>query len=265
MNAKDLKENIKTFIEQLANEVDEVKRSALWQSWLDTQSKFYNYSVNNAVLILWSRPDATKVAGYNQWIKGFKRFVKKGEHGIPILAPLLKKDKETGESTCYGFRTVYVFDVAQTDGEPLPEIAWFDNVKVAEVERKLIDWAAKQGIVVEISLPESSTAQGAAYVNENRIALKASSSTETLIHEIAHKLLHCGERETTREQREVEAESVAYIICKIFGFGATTCATYLAGWGTAEAIRGSMDAIYSAVKTISAAIDGKAVEEVTAE
>lgn len=264
MDAKTLKDSISKFIDQLANEVDEVKRSGVWKAWLDTQSKFHNYSVNNAILILCTRPDATKVAGYNAWIKTFKRFVKKGEKGIPILAPLIKKDKVTGESSCYGFRTVYVFDVAQTDGEPLPEIEWFDQVKVAEIERKLIAWAASQGITVEYSLPESYHAQGVAYTQENRIALKASSSTETLIHEIAHKLLHCGERETTREQREVEAESVAYIICKIFGFGATTCATYLAGWGTPEAIRGSMDAIYSAVKTISAAIEGK-VEEVSAE
>ena len=143
-DAKTEKQKVKEITEKLEQGIKELFESEKYKSYLNTMSKFHNYSFNNTVLIAMQKPDATLVAGFNSWKKNFKRHVKKGEKGIKILAPtpykikqeqektdpktkeiLLDKDgnpiMEEVEITIPAFRAVSVFDVAQTEGKELPE------------------------------------------------------------------------------------------------------------------------------------------------
>ncbi|MHA1544115.1 MAG: ArdC family protein, partial [Alphaproteobacteria bacterium] len=119
----ELNKKITSYIEDLAQETDKARIGEVMQKYLNFCASFHNYSLGNQWLIFLTRSDATLVAGYRDWTKKH-RYVKKGEKGIPILAPILIKSvnvlgKEIVEAV--NFKTVYVFDVTQTDGEPLPE------------------------------------------------------------------------------------------------------------------------------------------------
>src|SRR6266446_241270 len=109
--------------ERLAEAVEKLADSDTFAAWLRARGAFHDYSFNNTLLIVSQRPDATQVAGYKTWQK-LGRQVRKGEHGIRILAPcVVKRETDSGEETrSMFFRTVSVFDVSQTDGEPLPEL-----------------------------------------------------------------------------------------------------------------------------------------------
>jgi hypothetical protein len=120
----ELTASVKTMIENLANETDAARQSELFKSVLRAQAAFWDYSWCNQMLIMMQRPGATYVAGYNSWLK-LKRFVRKGEKGIAILAPMFFKDKkpETDEDGMrVWFKRVFVFDITQTDGEEIPHI-----------------------------------------------------------------------------------------------------------------------------------------------
>src|SRR5215470_14637710 len=124
--AAELNAGIRSTIEQLANETDAVRQSELFRNYLKTSAAFWDYSWHNQMLIWRQRPDASFVGGFNTWLK-CGRYVRKGERGIAILAPMFFKEKrQTGESedevTRLWFKVVYVFDIAQTDGTPLPEL-----------------------------------------------------------------------------------------------------------------------------------------------
>ena len=110
-------------LERLHAEVRKLLDSQAWQDALRFKTKFYSYSFNNALLIYLQRPDASLVAGYKRW-QALGRQVRKGETGIAILAPIVRRDesKAGDEKQVVGFRSARVFDVAQTDGEPLPEM-----------------------------------------------------------------------------------------------------------------------------------------------
>ena len=118
-------DRVRKLIEEVQAGVAQVQTSEDWKRWLDACAKFWKYSFFNQMLIAIQRPGATWVAGFQRW-KELGRFVRKGEHGIRILAPLIMKveDQKTGlkEARIVGFRSVCVFDAAQTDGDPLPEI-----------------------------------------------------------------------------------------------------------------------------------------------
>src|SRR5580704_15177619 len=125
--AQELTAQITESINALCAETDAAKQSAIYRAWLSTLSRFHNYSWANCLLIWTQAPEATRVAGFHTW-KSLGRFVKKGQTGIRILAPLIRKVDEEKNSTTervsrpFGFKTVAVFDYAQTDGEPLPEL-----------------------------------------------------------------------------------------------------------------------------------------------
>jgi len=114
MDPNPLKSQIDTLIDNLCKETSEAAISKTFSNYLAAMSKFYQYSFFNSRLILFANPAASQVAGYKAWNK-FNRYVKRGEHGIPILAPCLVKDKETNKSKIVGFKTAYVFDVSQTE------------------------------------------------------------------------------------------------------------------------------------------------------
>jgi len=204
------------------------------ERFLESLARFHNYSFNNALLIALQRPDATRVAGFHAWRK-FGRFVKKGEHGIAIFAPMSRrKDHDErqpttteGEKAVFGFRIAYVFDVEQTEGEPLPEFAQV-NGDASNWLSHLENAVRKEGVVLEyghIGFPigaKGISTPGAITVSPS---LSQEEKFAVLIHEFAHELLHQRtdrKQATTRQIRETEAEAVAYTVCRAFGIDSTT-------------------------------------------
>ncbi len=202
-------------------------------AYLDAMSRFHCYSFGNIMLIASQKPNATHVAGFRTW-KQFGRFVKKGEKGIVIIAPMsIKKNGETDGESFLRFKTVYVFDVSQTDGEPLPEPPSISG-NPGPYTDALKYFIADQGIELEyISSPDTAAslgnADGASY--GGRIALRddLSSAEEfsVLVHELAHEILHHaghGSR-PTRVVRETEAEAVAFVVSRAVGLETNTAAS----------------------------------------
>ena len=217
-NTHDLQKKITGYLETLVLETDEARRSESMQKYLEFASKFHSYSPANVMLIMLSKSDATNVAGFHTW-KKMNRFVKKGERGIPIFAPMIHKedpDKEDSPKVLNGFRIVYVFDVSQTDGDPLPPIPdWKSPEKNEELKNKLISFAMNNGIeVVFRGLPGETEGVSMGGL----IEIDSSAGTKTLIHEITHELMHQNDRcISDRSIKELEAESVAYVVSRYFG------------------------------------------------
>ena len=258
-----------------------------YKNYLNIMSKFHNYSINNTLLIARQNPDATLVAGFKSWEKNFGRHVKKGEKGIKILAPSPYKKKvlvelvdpvsreimldingnpvkEETEVNMTAYRIVSVFDVSQTEGNPLPQIG------VAELtgnvdEYELFVEALKQSTSVPISFENiSGVAKGYYNPVTASIAVKAgmpeSQTVKTMIHEIAHSILHndiLDEAEKKdRQTKEVEAESVAYTVCQHFGIDTSDYSFgYIAGWSSSKETEELKQSLETIQKTASGLIN----------
>jgi antirestriction protein ArdC len=257
-SASDLKSKITEHIRELAKETDIARVSAEMQRYLDMCSKFHQYSPFNVWLILMEKPTASVVAGFHKWIT-MKRYVRKGEHGIAILAPVFVPDEnENGEQVekLVGFKTVYVFDISQTDGEPLPEPPnWKSPEQNALLTERLLDFTASKGIIVKVKYLPGET-QGISL--GGTIILSPQAGTKTLIHEIAHELLHHKQSEVTSQTiRELEAEAVAYVVGKHFGMDGLSSPNYVALYDvTADMIMQHMERIRSTAAEVIKAIEG---------
>ena len=257
--AKRLKSRINKYIENLCQLTDDAARSKAVMDFLVCCSKFHKYSFNNQFLIRIQSPDATTVAGFRAWNK-HNRFVRRGEQGIGILAPLVYKldpDDKNSPTEVKGFRIVYVFDVSQTDGEPLPEPPnWKSTEMRAELQERLIRFAEEQGIKVGIETFDDDETQGAS--RGGVITLAADTGTKTLIHEIAHEVLH---RKSARfkmdgETMELEAEAIAYVVASHFGFEDESSQNYLALWhADAKKIAARADRIRQVSSVIITTLD----------
>ena len=279
-DAKTEKQKVQEITEKLEQGIKELFESEKYKTYLNTMSKFHNYSFNNTMLIAMQKPDATLVAGFKAWQKNFDRHVKKGEKGIRILAPapykikeerdkidpvtqelLLDKDgnpqKEEVEITIPAFRAVSVFDVAQTDGKPIPELAAKELLSDVEGYQDMIR-AVEAISPVPIELEEIAGDSKGYYDREaKRIAVQEnmseSQTLKTMIHEVAHSKLHSKEVEQDEQMRkdrntkEVEAESIAYTVCQHFGVDTSDYSFgYIAGWSSGrdtKELRASMDTI----------------------
>ena len=234
--AQELTTKITESINALCAETDAAKQSAIYRAWLSTLSRFHNYSWGNCLLIWTQAPEATRVAGFNTW-KSLGRFVKKGQTGIRILAPLIRKVEEEKNgiteriSRPFGFKTVAVFDYAQTDGEPLPEL----NTNATEGGDALLPLLEKAAAQLNITLVYKAIEGGAEGLSKGGLieieeTLGTPARCGVIAHELAHELAHKTNREgTTRQQRELEAESVAYAVLAHFGMHPQSCfylATY---------------------------------------
>lgn len=195
--------------------------------YLTFQAKFHHYSFNNCLLIAIQKPDATFVAGFQRW-KELGRYVRKGEKGIMILAPLVKRGNRSDVSAVedeevvarlIGFRATHVFDVSQTEGDELPQFSVITGNPGELIE-------AVQQLVRDrgIELRFEDFLGGADGVSEGgkisiRRGLPAAEEFSVTVHELAHELLHRTERrkETTKSIRELEAEAVAFIVCRATG------------------------------------------------
>ena len=265
--AKDIKE----ITEQLESGVLSIYESEKYKAYLDFTNKFYDYSVNNCILIMIQKPEASLVAGYKAWQNKFKRQVKKGEKGITIIAPCPHKFKkevedENGnvaekEVSFTTYRATTVFDISQTEGEDVP--SYIDNL-TGEVENynDLLD-KLKSVSPVPVEFEEiTSGANGYYSLEEKRIAINKGMSEQqtikTLIHEISHAILHdkeAGEeKDADKRTKEVQAESIAYTVCNSFGLDTSDYSFgYIAGWSKgkeAKELKASMEVIRKTAKQI---------------
>ena len=280
--------------------IKELFESEKYMRYLSVMSRFHRYSVNNTMLIYMQKPDATLVAGYNKWKNQFERHVKKGEHGITIIAPTPFKKKieeqkldpdtkapildaegkavmEEREVEIPMFRPVKVFDVSQTDGKPLPELAssLSGNVQNYEAFMEALRRSAPVPLSVE---PMAANMDGYFSPDQQRIAIRAGMSevqtVSAAVHEIAHSKLHnyakaqeeaarAGDKEPPKKKdrntEEVEAESISYAVCQYYGiqtgehsFG------YIANWSQGKELpelRASLETINKAAGELIADID----------
>ena len=258
--AKELRQRIDNSLDGLAKAVDDVRASETFQQFLDVQARFHKYSWHNTLLICMQRPDATQVAGYRTWQK-LGRQVCKGESGIMIFAPCPWKREtatETGETeTEQGiyFRAVHVFDVAQTDGPDLPtvDVPTIDTT-ADDLLANLIRVAESRGIAVDFR-PISDGPFGAS--KHGSIDVDNSHATgqqaKTLAHELAHEALHWEDKGPfTRSLAELEAESVAYVVCLHFGLNTEVRSSrYIALWdGDSKSLRASLERIANTARDI---------------
>ena len=297
--AKSEKQKVQEITEKLEQGIKELFESEKYKTYLNTMSKFHNYSFNNTMLIAMQKPDATLVAGFKAWQKNFDRHVKKGEKGIRILAPAPYKIKEeqekldpvTGEIMLDkngmpiteeveikipAFRVVPVFDVSQTDGKELPDIG------VNELSGSVEDYEDFMQALTEVS-PVPITyeeidgeAKGYFHTTDHRIAIQEgmsqSQTVKTAIHEVAHAKLHDREQnqdidavlDKDRNTKEVEAESVAYTVCQHFGIDTSDYSFgYIAGWSSdrdMKELKSSLDTIRKTASELITGIEDRLAE-----
>ena len=280
--------------------IKELFESEKYMRYLSVMSRFHRYSVNNTMLIYMQKPDATLVAGYNKWKNQFERHVKRGEHGITIIAPTPFKKKieeqkldpdtkapildaegkavvEEREVEIPMFRPVKVFDVSQTDGKPLPELAstLSGNVQNYEAFMEALRRSAPVPLSVE---PMAANMDGFFSPDQQRIAIRAGMSevqtVSAAVHEIAHSKLHnyakaqeeaarAGDKEPPKKKdrntEEVEAESISYAVCQYYGIQTgENSFGYIANWSQGKELpelRASLETINKAAGELIADID----------
>jgi hypothetical protein len=256
---------IEQWIDELVDDVDDAQTSAEFQEWLDIQSRFHDYSYWNTLLIKQQCPGATRVAGYRTWQEDFDRYVQEGESAIWIWAPIVTKQcPECENSPSYheasdceydetspkewskglvGFKPVPVFDVSQTEGEPLPELEREATGEAGSLVEQVTGAAETLGVTVRI-VPEAEWAHGEAKGICEQVSLvdmqplvevrdreNRADLARTLVHEYAHALLHSDVGDDIeRSKREVEAEAVAYVVGRYCGIDTSGSAFYLAAW-----------------------------------
>jgi antirestriction protein ArdC len=269
-----IKQAVDFLIQQL-----EAGKSETLTAYLAAMARFHSYSFGNILSIARQRPTATRVAGFYTW-KELGRFVKKGEKGIQILAPMIAKRrrKDTAEQkqnenqetksapALIGFRAVYVFDVAQTEGPELPKLEHSVSGEVGAYRDRLIAFLEQQNIALEYN-ERISPALGVSYGGKIAILPGQSKAEElvTLVHELAHEQLHKSERrtKTTATVRETEAEAVAFIVGQAIGLEmGTVSSDYIQMYaGNAALLAESLEVIQRTSAVILGAIQAEDASE----
>ena len=293
LNGQNSAERMKEITDRLETGIQELFESERYKAYLTTMSKFHSYSFNNTLLI--AMQGGQLVAGYNKWRDDFHRNVKKGEKAIKILAPApFKAKKEVQKLDAQGrpvmgkdgkpvtevqeiqvpaFKIVSVFDVSQTEGEPLPSIGVEELTGSVERYGEFFK-ALEQTSPVPIGFEDiPSGSHGYYHLTEKRIAIQEGMSElqtlKTAIHEIAHSKLHAIDPEAPAiEQadrpdsrtREVQAESVAYAVCQHYGLDTSDYSFgYVAGWSSGKdlkELKASLETIRATAHELITTIDG---------
>ena len=287
------KDRMREIVDSIENGIKELFESDKYRQYLSTMSRFHRYSVNNTMLIYMQRPDATHVAGFNKWRNQFGRNVLKGEKGIRIIAPTpykkkveeIKTDPETNapmldadgkaiieekEIRIPMFKVVSVFDVSQTAGKPLPQLAadLSGNVQQYEVFMEALRRASP--VPMEIK-PVARDTDGFFSIKAQSITIRAGmSEVQTVcaaVHEIAHAKLHDYEHmteladdgetilvpgEKSRNTEEVEAESISYAVCQYYGIETgENSFGYIATWSKGKELKELRASLETINKTAS--------------
>ena len=293
-------EKLKEITDRLEQGITELFDSERYKEYLRVMSKFHNYSFNNTLLIAMQKPDASLIAGFSAWKNNFGRNVMKGQKSIKILAPspfkikkemekidpqtqkvIIGKDgkpvTEEKEITIPAFKVVSVFDVSQTEGKEIPDIAV--NMLTGDVEHyKDVFAALEKTSPVPVAFEKiEGGAHGYYHLEDKRIALDEGMSElqtlKTLIHEIAHAKLHDIdlnapledlENRPDRRTREVQAESIAYTVCQHYGLDTSDYSFgYVAGWSAGRELaelKSSLETIRSTAAEIINSIDENLAE-----
>ncbi len=293
-------EKLKEITDRLEQGIAELFDSERYREYLKVMSKFHNYSFRNTVLIAMQKPDASLVAGFSAWKNNFERNVMKGQKGIKIIAPSPYKIKqemqkidphtqkpvigkdgkpvtEEKEVTIPAYKVVSVFDVSQTEGKELPDIA-VDEL-TGDVDRYKDFFAAlEKTSPVPIAFENiEGGSHGYYHLEDKRIAINEGMSElqtlKTAIHEIAHAKLHDIDLNAPKDEqqphvdrrtREVEAESVAYTVCQHYGLDTSDYSFgYVAGWSSGRELselKSSLETIRSAAAEIINSIDENLAE-----
>ena len=292
-------EKLKEITDRLEQGIAELFDSERYKEYLKVMSKFHNYSFRNTVLIAMQKPDASLVAGFSAWKNNFERNVMKGQKGIKIIAPspykikqemqkidphtqkpIIGKDgkpvTEEKEITIPAYKVVSVFDVSQTEGKELPDIA-VDEL-TGDVDRYKDFFAAlEKTSPVPIAFENiEGGSHGYYHLEDKRIAINEGMSElqtlKTAIHEIAHAKLHDIDLNAPKDEqprvdrrtREVEAESVAYTVCQHYGLDTSDYSFgYVAGWSSGRELselKSSLETIRSAAAEIINSIDANFAE-----
>ena len=294
MAEKTKNDAVKEITDKLEQGLKELFDSEKFKAYLNTMSKFHNYSFNNTLLIAMQKPDATLVAGFQSWQKNFERHVNKGEKGIKIMAPAPYKKKqemevidpktqrpvlgddgkpktEEVEITIPAFKPVTVFDVSQTEGKEIPTLG-ADELKFSVEGFEDFMKAMEKVAPVPIEYMDiASGAKGYFSPSEQKIAIQKdmgeSQTVKTAVHETAHSMLHdkdnvrvegieAGDKKT-RSTKEVEAESVAYTVCQHFGIDTSDYSfAYVAGWSSGKEMPELKESMDTIRKTASQLITG---------
>ena len=283
---------------KLENGVKNIFEGDIYQDYLKFCAKLPRYSVNNQILIMMQRPDATMCQSFSGW-KEMNRHVLKGEKGIRILAPapykmereqdkldsngkaILDKDgepiKEKVEVTINAFKPVSTFDISKTDGDPIPTLGIEELTGSVDGYKTLLG-AIQEVVPVPITFENiESGAKGYFHLEENRIAVQEGMSeaqtVKTIIHEAAHQALHSKEKydsnseKKTKNQKETEAESVAFVVCQHYGIDTSDYSFgYLASWSEGKEVpelKSSLNTIRQAASDLITKIDDKVREKTT--
>ena len=266
MKAEEAKKIADQALQNLTDALKNGKSERITQ-YLAMLAKFHRYSFGNVLLILSQNPDATHVAGFGTW-KQMGRFVKKGEKGIVIIAPMSirpKSAKPEGEEQSerdkpiLRFRGVYVFDVSQTDGEPLPEPSRVSGDPQHHLTR-IKEQVAERGITLDYDdVPPGADGVSRGGRISIRSGLEPANEFSVIVHELAHELLHRGDqRPASKTVRETEAEAVAFVICQAIGLETGSAASdYIQLYdGKSETLAESLDRIQHVAADILKALQG---------
>lgn len=287
MKVADLKKRCKEYTAELIDAVKKEKNNEQLLSYFEFCSRFHNYSFGNRLLIWAFKPDATFVAGFRTWQK-MGRYVKKGERGIPIFAPMRirvkKKEEQDPDSEIFDdltdtspeeeetktitrFKVVYVFDVSQTEGDPLPETP--DTLAVEGDASKLLpalEEAVRESRITLEYVDDLGKAAGVSKRGKIHIltSLDTAQRFSVLVHEFAHELLHGSWERAgglSRKVMELEAEASAFVVTKHFGLE-TKAPTYLALYRVEDVdIMGSLERIVSTASRIIRLVEAHEKEE----
>lgn len=249
------KKKLKELVNQLNEGIVELFDSEEYENYLNVMSRFHRYSFNNTVLIYKQNRDAKLVAGYCAWQNDFNRHVKKGEKAIRILAPMkMSVENEDGDTEeVLKFRTAYVFDISQTEGQPLPSVIDHDLSAPVPSYDSFLDALLLVSPVPIVFRILDDEVNGFYHLKEDVIVIKKGMSPlktlKTLLHEMAHAYMHVG-KDFDEVTREVQAESVAYVILKHYGFDTGGYSFgYIGLWAKDRAVDELSEGMDSIVKT----------------
>jgi hypothetical protein len=254
--------------DQLIAAVEGLVSSDEWKAMLEVSARFHTYSTNNQLLIFLQCPEATRVAGYRAWQR-LGRQVRKGSHGIQILAPCRERvttvdaadeqDEAAHVEILTGFRVVHVFDVSQIEGDELADVR--PRRLTGEVPQQLVvaleQRVTDEGFTLRREAIAASARNGYADFEQRLVVvrddLSGAQAAKTLIHELAHVLLHQDTDLSEREVAEVEAESVAFVVCSSLGLDTSDYSfPYVARWGggDAEVVAATAERVIGAARDI---------------